>query len=516
MKISVMDSSIRDGGNVNDWKFGKKVIDEVVQNLVYAGVEYVELGYLKNCDYDTDRTLYNTVSDAKQKLPKDRGKTEFSLMVQEDKWNWDNLEPCDGSIKNIRVSFHKTDIAEGMDLCKKVMEMGYVCHCNPINIMGYNDAELIGLIERINSLMPDVFTIVDTFGAMTIEDMRRISRIIHNNLHEDITISAHLHENLGLAFSLAIEFIEYFQTRRKMIVDASLYGIGRVPGNLCIEQVVRYLIDEKHMNYEIDYIYDAIDDCIIKIKQQNPWGYEMAYALSGFYNLHRTYPEFLLNKGKLRTKDIRCILEQIDPEERVIYNEAYIEELYNNYMNQEIDARQSKKTLYEMVDQKEVVIVAPGRSLLQSKDKVIDLVSKDNVVSFSVNFVCDFAACNCIFFTNSKRVFQQRKYLSQTQHPIIIITSNLMTELPDADLCFNYKDAVEYGDVEMSEDSVLMLLHILSDCKPRKIYIAGFDSINGSEKHFDMGMELGYAHKVNYAKVREILHEYIKLPVECI
>ncbi len=59
----------------------------------------------------------------------------------------------------------------------------------------------------------------------------------------------------------------------------------------------------------------------------------MPYALSVMHNLHRIYPEFLIEKGTLKTKDIRTILESINPDEKVIFNQKYIQALYDNYQD---------------------------------------------------------------------------------------------------------------------------------------------------------------------------------------
>lgn len=186
MSIRLMDSTIRDGGNINNWMFGKRAINGIIHNLVESGMDIVEIGYLKNGSFNADCTLYDEINEAKRNIPNNSKDTEFSLMVQVDKWNWNKLEKCDGVIKHIRVSFHKIRIEEGLELCRRVIDMGYFCHCNPINIMGYTDKELLELIELINKIKPYCFTIVDTFGSMTINDIRRIDAVVDNNLDEDI------------------------------------------------------------------------------------------------------------------------------------------------------------------------------------------------------------------------------------------------------------------------------------------------------------------------------------------
>lgn len=501
MDIRLMDSSLRDGGNVNDWNFGRRAIEGIIKDLNGSKIDIIELGYLRNTVYDSNRSLYNTIEEAKANILPIESNVEYSLMIQEDKWNWDNLVPCDGIIKHIRVSFHKFDIKEGLELCRLVKENGYICHCNPINIMGYTDAELLDLINDINAIHPDVFSIVDTFGAMQIDDIKRVDSLLQNNLLFDIKIAAHLHENLGLSFSLAQEFINYFENKRETIVDASIMGIGRIPGNLCLELVMSYLNRSKNAKYNLDYIYDAIDDFIINIKKENPWGYAVPYALSATYNLHRTYPEFLLNKGKLMTKDIRYILESIDASERIIYNEEYIQKLYDEYINVNVNDEQVIYRLSEELGNKNVLVVAPGRTILEYQEKIKEFHKKKQCVMITVNFLLDHLKIDYAFFTNLKRLDYERFHLKDIK---LIATSNLTHEKLGTDYIVNYLRLQKMGS-ERIEDSVLCLVNLLKDLPVGDIYLAGFDGYGEKNNYYDKTLDNAYNNIEHSKKVKMIL-----------
>ena len=80
-----------------------------------------------------------------------------------------------------------------------------------------------------------------------------------------------------------------------------------MPGNLNIELMMDYMNRFQGGYYNLSPVYDAINDYIEDLKSIEAWGYSTAYALSAKYNLHRNYSEYLLSKGKLRAKDIRCV-----------------------------------------------------------------------------------------------------------------------------------------------------------------------------------------------------------------
>ena len=226
--IKLLDCTLRDGGYINNWDFGFQVICNVIKKMVEAEVDYVEVGFLRNCEYSKDKTLFNNINQLKSVLPPKTGKTKFVAMALHNLYDINKLEENDGTIDAIRVTFHDYDIDEGLEFISKAMAKGYKVFCNPINIMGYSDSELLILLEKINKVRPYAFSIVDTFGSMMENDLLRIYSLVEHNLDKAIKIGLHLHENLGLSYSLAQRFIGMKASERECVIDASLCGMGRV------------------------------------------------------------------------------------------------------------------------------------------------------------------------------------------------------------------------------------------------------------------------------------------------
>ena len=53
-QIKLLDCTLRDGGYINDWKFGRRTIQNVIARLVDAGTDFIEVGFLRNVTYDED------------------------------------------------------------------------------------------------------------------------------------------------------------------------------------------------------------------------------------------------------------------------------------------------------------------------------------------------------------------------------------------------------------------------------------------------------------------------------
>ena len=489
MSMRLLDCTVRDGGYINDWNFGNKTIKSIFKKLVAAGVDIVEVGFLRNCEYTPDKTLYNNIEQIKPVLPEEKGNTKFFAMALHNMYDISKLEPCDGTITGIRVTFHDYDIDEGMEFCKKVLELGYECYCQPINIMGYTDEQVLGIVKKVNAIKPTGFAIVDTFGSMMKEDLLRISMLVDNNLDPSITLGVHLHENLSLSYSLAQEFITLLINRRNIIVDGSLSGMGRVPGNLCIELISDYMIRTCGKNYDADALFDAINDYILPIKEKNPWGYSAPYAISAKYNLHRNYAENLVDRGVLTAKDMNDILAMIEPHKKTVFDKDYIEKLFYEYQSNVVDDKEDIKALKEKIAGKEVVVVAPGSSIVENEEMISEYIGQNKPVVICTNFISDAFSYDFAFFSNTKRYEDIKK-----DNEKVIVTSNLVRDGKTAGYCVNYNNLVSIG--ESGTNNVVMLLKLLKLLGASKISLAGCDGYSKDRQNY-FDHNLAKAHKIS-------------------
>ena len=71
--IKLLDCTLRDGGYINDWEFGYPTIKSIIRKLVDAQMDYVEVGFLRNCEYDRNKSLFNNCKQIESVLPEKRG-----------------------------------------------------------------------------------------------------------------------------------------------------------------------------------------------------------------------------------------------------------------------------------------------------------------------------------------------------------------------------------------------------------------------------------------------------------
>lgn len=330
--VKILDCSLRDGGHLNGSKFGYDIIRGFIQKLANAGTDIIEIGFLQTGTFDKDVAIYPNVSDAESILKDiDCKDSTISLLTQVDKYDISKLEPCTGKIKLIRVSFHSNLIDLGMEYCRQVKEKGYMCSVNPINFSHYTNEEVVSLITKVNKINPDIFSIVDTFGVLLNNDFRNKLNLINHLLNKNIRKGIHLHDNLLLAFSSAQTLIEKNSKDGEIIIDSSVSGMGRAPGNLRTELMAYYInVLSNSDRYALEYIYSLMENEITVLKKSLNWDNNFAYGISAFEKTHRTYAEHLLNKEGTSLADIQKLIKLIPVENRGRFNENVIEQIYTN------------------------------------------------------------------------------------------------------------------------------------------------------------------------------------------
>jgi 4-hydroxy 2-oxovalerate aldolase len=331
--FKLLDCTLRDGGYVNDFKFGKDNIHKIVNGLNSTNVDIIELGFLKNGTYDPNQTIFSSISEAEQYVNDININQEFCVMIRPDWYDISKLEKCNGKINYIRFAFHYEDLNLTLTQAKIAREHGYEIFFNPVNVLSYSDHDLKELLFILNQFKPKGIYIVDTFGSMLPSDLQSVFSLFDNRLDKDIALGLHLHENLSISLALAINFIDLVKESRPAYIDSSILGMGRIPGNLCTELIMSYL-NLKHIgNYNLKGIYELIDNPISDIKKLTPWGYRPEYAITAFNKTHRSYAEYLIEKSNLTLKDIDMILNEIKSrEDQENYNELVIEKLYNEFL----------------------------------------------------------------------------------------------------------------------------------------------------------------------------------------
>ena len=81
-QLLLLDCTLRDGGYVNNWKFGKENIEIIVHGLEQTGISVLELGFLRDETFDPDSSNLPNVEAANRLLNNKRDDIIYSAMLE--------------------------------------------------------------------------------------------------------------------------------------------------------------------------------------------------------------------------------------------------------------------------------------------------------------------------------------------------------------------------------------------------------------------------------------------------
>lgn len=558
-ELKLLDCTLRDGGYLNDWKFGHNNLISIYERLIDSNVDYIELGFLDDRrTFDIDRSIMPD-TDCMEKIygTVDKKGKKVLGMIDYGTCSIDHIKPASESyIDGIRVIYKKHLRVEALDFCRQLKELGYIVFSQLVSVTSYTDEEMLDLIRLANEAKPDAVSMVDTYGLMHQNNLRHFIDLLDKNLDPDIALGYHGHNNFQMGYANCIAMLEY-KTDRTMLVDGTLYGMGKSAGNAPIELIAMHMNQKYGKDYKISQMLEAIDVNIMNFCQPTTWGYNLFFYLAASNDCHPNYVADLMNKKTLSIKSINELLSRLEGEKKLLYDKKYMEDLYLEYQSHDIDDTDAIKRLSARFDslstdifeyegdhehnvdgtnvQKNILVIGPGSSVSTEREKLDAFIEKtreadgdENLEIIAINYIPSEIPIDMLFISNSKRYLQMSSALArlisteavdtkpkydENGMPIdessdriqIIATSNVTSKRFDFDYILNYSSLID-EDADFIDNSFIMLLKALVKAGVKKVNVAGFDGYSEDKLNF-INPEMEYT----FIKDRtEELNQYAK------
>ena len=558
-ELKLLDCTLRDGGYLNDWKFGHNNLISIYERLIDSNVDYIELGFLDDRrTFDIDRSIMPD-TDCMEKIygTVDKKGKKVLGMIDYGTCSIDHIKPASESyIDGIRVIYKKHLRVEALDFCRQLKELGYIVFSQLVSVTSYTDEEMLDLIRLANEAKPDAVSMVDTYGLMHQNNLKHYIDLLDKNLDPDIALGYHGHNNFQMGYANCIAMLEY-KTDRTMLVDGTLYGMGKSAGNAPIELIAMHMNQKYGKDYKISQMLEAIDVNIMNFCQPTTWGYNLFFYLAASNDCHPNYVADLMNKKTLSIKSINELLSRLEGEKKLLYDKKYMEDLYLEYQSHDIDDTDAIKRLSARFDslstdifeyegdhehnvdgtnvQKNILVIGPGSSVSTEREKLDAFIEKtreadgdENLEIIAINYIPSEIPIDMLFISNSKRYLQMSSALArlisteavdtkpkydENGMPIdessdriqIIATSNVTSKRFDFDYTLNYSSLID-EDADFIDNSFIMLLKALVKAGVKKVNVAGFDGYSEDKLNF-INPEMEYT----FIKDRtEELNQYAK------
>lgn len=507
--IKLLDCTLRDGGYVNDWEFGHSNMSSILERLVSADVDIIEIGFLdQRREFDINRSIMPS-SECVEKIYGNIDKKNAIIVGMIDYGTCDisNIQPCSESyMDGIRVIFKKHIMHEAIAFCKELKDLGYKVFTQAVSITSYSDEELMELIGLVNNLEPYAVSMVDTYGLLQQNNLMHYFSLMDKHLKESIGLGYHSHNNFQLAFSNCVEVLKT-ETDRTIVIDGTLYGMGKSAGNAPIELLSMHLNEQYDKNYNVHQMLEAIDGNIMKIYQKTPWGYNLFFYVAASNHCHPNYVKFLMDKHTLSIKSVNEILEWIEPEKKLLYDKSHIEALYLKYQESNCDDTEARKQLKILLENKTLLLLGPGTTLKSSASEIKEFFEQNNPIVIAINHIPDVCPVDFVFLSNPRRYIRliNDMKLKENQNVRIIATSNVTKTADDFSFTVNNEKLLDKTS-KVIDYSFVMLLKLLKDLNPQKVVCAGLDGYASKGANYaDEDMEYWFTRRES-----DWLNQYVK------
>lgn len=494
--ISLLDCTLRDGGYVNDWRFGRTNIVSIFERLVDANVDIIEVGFLDDRrPFDKDRSIFpDTASADKIYGSLDKKQASVVGMIDFGTCAIENLAPCkDSYLDGIRVIFKKGKMNEAMEYCRQVKALGYKVFSQLVSVTSYSDDELLELIKLVNDVKPYGVSMVDTYGLLDSEWLLHLYKILDDNVLPEIKIGFHAHNNFQLGYSNALAFIKY-DGKHDVVVDGTLYGMGKSAGNDPIELVAMTLNEKYDGHYNIDAMLEATNESVMDFYKVKPWGYNTFFYLCAKNKCHPNYLTDFNKEENLSVSKIDELLATIEPEDKkLLYDKTVGQKYYAEFLSNNFNDGEATNKFLDFVGNRKLLLVGPGKNIKLQKSKVDEFIKNENPLVVSINYIPDTVLPDCVFITNPKRYHDMTLSLKEDRAKDIktLATTNVTCRNGMFDFVVNRAPLLE-KDEKIIDNSFLMLIKYLDSIGIKEVYCAGFDGYSDKESNYS-NPEMEYA-----------------------
>ena len=284
--IKVVDCTIRDGGLINDFYFEDELVKAVYKACVEAGVDYMELGYKASkkifSPSSHGKWKFSDEDDIRRIVGDNDTPLKLSVMADAERTDYhEDIPPKSESVVDmVRVATYVNQIPTAIDMIKDAHDKGYETTVNLMAISHVSESEIDEALGILASTEVDVIYLVDSFGALYSEEIRKlVGKYLKYAREYRKKVGIHTHNNQQLAYANTIEAL----IMGASYLDATISGLGRGAGNCPLELLLGFLRNPK---FHVRPVLKCIQENFIKLRQTIRWGYDIPYMLTGQLNLH--------------------------------------------------------------------------------------------------------------------------------------------------------------------------------------------------------------------------------------
>jgi 4-hydroxy 2-oxovalerate aldolase len=487
--LTILDCTLRDGGYYNNWDFNPSTVQNYLIAMSNSGVDIVELGFR----FQPKPRFLGAHAYTSDEYIRTLGIPEsFQICVMVNAADLVNhsqgaaaaIDEMFSASKNspvslVRIAAHFSEVTACRAGAERLNELGYRVGFNLMQVGGRLPEVLTKVAHEVQSWnFIEVLYFADSLGNMDSMDVSNALNAFSEAWSGAIGI--HAHENMGRALTNTLTAID----SGVKWVDATVYGMGRGPGNLRMEYLLLELTRRGEAKYQANALFQLVLGDFQKLIDQHNWGPNLFYFLSAAYNIHPTYVQEMLKAENYNPDLAIAALEQLGKSDANSFTLERLQKALSS--NQEEYPGTWSAT--DWAAGRSVLLVGSGPWVQNHMDMLVNYIDAVEPVviclntktSLPDNQVTAFAACHPFRFA------MELEHYRELPAPLIAPTSSFPTDV-NLSLAlgkiFDYGMSISSGKFVVGEKECIIphrlvaayAMALANAAGAREILLAGFD-----------------------------------------
>lgn len=314
--MNLLDTTLRDGGNVVGHGFSKELTVSMIEGLMRAGIYEIEYGNCKGLGaYEQENATKALTDEEYLAIAEPYCKTaHLGMFVGAKRAKVEKIQAAaDAGLNFIRVGNEAGNGKDSIAAVKMVKDAGLVCRYALMKGYLLAPAELAKEAKMLEEAGVDKITIMDSAGTMFPDETTEYVKALKETIL--IPVGFHGHSNLGLSQANALAAVAAGADE----VDCGLLGMARSAGNCATELAVatlkrKGLLDEVNLYSLLHYLEDEL------IPAMEAYHYHVAVdpvsLLMGFYGCHSSAIPLLRAAAESKKVSIYQLIERVSAQDR--------------------------------------------------------------------------------------------------------------------------------------------------------------------------------------------------------
>ena len=183
----------------------------------------------------------------------------------------------------VRIAANRNEVATLGPAIEELRELGYEVALNLMQISEIALEHITAFGQQAKSFDVAYAYIADSFGSLRPANLPPIMRALGDGF--GTAIGCHLHDNMSYALANTIEAID----AGAVIVDSTIQGMGRGPGNVRTEYLVMELARRGQTQAVVQPLVNLVEQEFAEMKKMYVWGSSLYYFQSANLSVHPTY-----------------------------------------------------------------------------------------------------------------------------------------------------------------------------------------------------------------------------------